>query len=244
MCVWLAVLPQQQLPSPSSQLAVDRSPTLSSHPSFTASSHSLLSASPPQPDFPHCCKLATVLALPYSLCSCTSRHVSMGRSRAGGAAEESNKKKSKKEQVEEEDETEAGEEDEEALEEDDKENEQPEEQKEDEDGEEEQEAGDGNEEDGAAANKGKRKHAVAESTSNKKAKAAAGDGHSVVLAYMLRMNRPYSAINVADNIQGALSKSQTVKVLEDLTSQGDAPSTHHPQHAHTADSTHAADEDG
>ena len=109
--------------------------------------------------------------------------------------------------------------------EDDKENQQlngveAEEMKEEEKGGEQEEEEEEDEED-AAASKGKRKKASSSSDSpSSKKGSGGGDAHSVVLAYMQRTNRPYSAINVADNLQGALSKTQTVKVLDELTESG------------------------
>ena len=142
----------------------------------------------------------------------------MARGKAAAAASEQPKKGKEKaaEEVRERDETEVDEDGEEAVE-DDKENERPEkvddeveQQLDDEDDEEEKEE--------AMAGTGKRKKASSDSSSSKRAKAS--DAHSVVLAYMRRMNRPYSAINVADNLKNALSKTQTSRVLDDLVKDG------------------------
>ncbi|CAG9316865.1 unnamed protein product [Blepharisma stoltei] len=43
------------------------------------------------------------------------------------------------------------------------------------------------------------------------------DEEAAVLDYMVRQNRPYSALNVTDNLRGAVKKTNCAKVLDRLT---------------------------
>lgn len=46
------------------------------------------------------------------------------------------------------------------------------------------------------------------------------DEEQVVLDYMVTQNRPYSALNVCDNLRGVIKKPQVIKILDHLTELG------------------------
>lgn len=46
------------------------------------------------------------------------------------------------------------------------------------------------------------------------------DAAPVLLQYMEEQNRPYSAINVHDNLHGAIRKAQVVRVLDQMAADG------------------------
>jgi 26S proteasome regulatory subunit (ATPase 3-interacting protein) len=46
------------------------------------------------------------------------------------------------------------------------------------------------------------------------------DEETLVLEYMVQQNRPYSALNVSDNLRGAVKKAQVTKVLDHLAELG------------------------